>query len=51
MTKEYLEELKKYLLKNGKLDPDFGPYSKMYSMTTENIAGFLNNLDLKVKTF
>ena len=49
MTKEYLEELKKYLLKNGKLDPDFGPYSKMYSMTTENIAGFLNNLDLKDK--
>lgn len=49
MTKEYLKELKNYLLKYGKLDPEFGPYSKMYSMTTENISGFLNNLDLKDK--
>ena len=49
MKKEYLEEIKQYICSNGKLNTDFGSYSKIYSMTTENIAGFLNNYDLKNK--
>lgn len=49
MKKEYLEEVKNYIHKNGKLNSEFCSYSKIYSMTTENIAGFLNNYDLKNK--
>lgn len=49
MNKEYLLNLKNYLKKYGHLDSNFGPYSKMYSMTTENIYGFLKNYNLKDK--
>lgn len=49
MTKKELEDVKRFLLKTKNFRYDFGNYSKMYSMTTENIAGFLNNYDLKNK--
>lgn len=49
MNKEYLISAKKHLEKYGHLNPDFGTYSKIYSMTTENIYGFLKNYDLKNK--
>ena len=49
MKKEYVEEVKQYICQNGKLDTEFSPFSKIYSMTTENIAGFLSNYDLKGK--
>lgn len=49
MTKKELEKLKEYIKANGSLSNNFGSYSKLYSMTTENIYGFLNRFDLKNK--
>jgi len=49
MTKKELEDVKKYLLKHKEFSYDFGNYSRIYNMTTENISGFLNNYDLKDK--
>ena len=49
MTKKELEEVKKHLIKSKSLNYDFGSYSKIYNMTTENIFGFLNHYDLKGK--
>ena len=49
MEKEYLKTVKDYIENNGHLDNDFGSFSKIYSMTTENIYGFLSNYDLKDK--
>ena len=44
-----LNELKEYINYNGKLNNEFGKYSKLYSMTTENIYGFLKNYNLQDK--
>lgn len=49
MEKEYLEQVKEYLKSMGHLSSDFGKFNKMYSMTTENIYGFLKNYNLKDK--
>lgn len=49
MEIEYLEQLKAYIITNRKLSSDFGKFSKIYNMTTENIYGFLKNYDLKDK--
>lgn len=43
---DYLIE---YLNKHSSLPYDFISYAKVYSMTTENIYGFLNNYDLRNK--
>ena len=48
MTKEELKSLKEYL-KNNDFINNFGMYGRLYSMTTENIYGFLNKYDLKNK--
>ena len=50
MEKEYLEKLKSYFECTGRLSSTFGDYSKVYSMTTENIYSFLHNYDLKDKS-
>jgi hypothetical protein len=49
MYREYLERVKKFININGNLCNIFGDYSKLYSMTTENIYGFLKNYDLQDK--
>lgn len=49
MEMHYVKELTYFLDNNGKLSNSFGPFGKLYSMTTENIYGFLNNFDLKDK--
>lgn len=46
MEKRELENLKSYLNIYGHLHDDFTTYSKVYSMTTENIFGFLCKYDL-----
>lgn len=50
MDKLLLQEIKNYIKVEGRLSPKFGKYSKIYSMTTENISDFLKNFDLKDKT-
>ena len=50
MDKKRIEDIKEYLYITGCLSNNFGPYSKVYSMTTENIGGFLTNYDLKNKS-
>ena len=45
MDKAYLLKIRDYLEKHRSLGNDFGEYSKLYSMTTENIYGFLNKYD------
>lgn len=49
MDNNYIKQLKVFISTTGKLDNSSGPFGKIYSMTTENIYGFLNNLDLKDK--
>ena len=49
MDNNYIKQLKVFISTTGKLDNSFGSFGKIYSMTTENIYGFLNNLDLKDK--
>lgn len=49
MYEEYIKQYKKYLETNGKLDNEFSLTSRLYSMTTENIYGFLKNYDLRNK--
>lgn len=49
MYQIYLSLIKEYLDCTKKLDSTFGLYSRLYSMTTENIYGFLKNYDLKDK--
>ena len=44
MEKNSFESWKSYLDDVGHLDKFFGKYSKLYLMTTENIAGILNNV-------
>ena len=50
MTKEQLEDVKHYLLLNKQLSNCFGNYSRLYTVTTENIMGYLSKYDLKDKT-
>lgn len=49
MTKSEVEKLIEYVNIKGYLNSDFKGYSRMYRMTTENISGFLNKMDLKDK--
>lgn len=49
MDKEYLKQVKGYIEYTGCLNNTFGCFCKLYSMTTENIYGFLQNYDLKDK--
>lgn len=49
MEKEYLRQIINYINNLGTLCNNFGSFSKVYNMTTENIYGFLNNYDLKDK--
>lgn len=46
---EYLKQVINYINNCGELCDNFGSFSKIYSMTTENIYGFLKNYDLKDK--
>ena len=50
MRKDVLEYLKIYLEKDGRLEDKFGTYSRIYSMTTENIAEFINKVDCDGKS-
>ena len=50
MDKDYLKQIKNYLIYTGRLSNTFGPYCKFYNMTTENIYGFLKNYDLNGKS-
>ena len=50
MDKKYLEELKRRIQEEKYLGLQFGKYSKIYSMTTENIIEFLKKIDLQGKT-
>lgn len=50
MTKEQLEDVKKYLLDKKQLSNYFGNYSRLYTVTTENILGILSKYDLKDKS-
>lgn len=47
--KEYLEQAIALMCLTGHLSYNFNSFSKIYSMTTENIYGFLRNYDLKDK--
>ena len=49
MTTEYLEQVKNYINNAGTLSDNFGRFSKLYNMTTENSYGFLKNYDLRDK--
>lgn len=49
MNRHDLENIIGYLDCTGRLTNNFGRYSKMYSMTTENIFEFLSYYDLKDK--
>lgn len=49
MSKNNLTKLKECLEKYGSLNPNYDNISKIYSMCTENIYGFLSNYDLKDK--
>ena len=49
MTKKEIERIIDYLSIKGCFSSYFKGYAKMYSMTTENISGFLNKHDLKNK--
>ena len=49
MEKIYLEELKKKIDNDKQLSLCFGTSSKLYSMTTENILGFLSHYNLEGK--
>lgn len=48
MTKKEIDDLKKYL-ENNTFTSYFGMFCKLYSMTTENIYGFLSKYDLRDK--
>lgn len=45
MTKHELLQWKAYLDMYGLLSDNFGPFSRIYSMTTENILEFINKVD------
>ncbi|MBQ9019348.1 MAG: DUF3419 family protein [Bacilli bacterium] len=49
MTKKELQKLIEYTSISGGLNNNFCNYSKLYSMTTENIYGFLSKYNLKNK--
>lgn len=50
MDKNYLDKIDNFFYNHRAFDDDsFGCFSKMYSMTTENLYGFLKNIDLKDK--
>lgn len=49
MTKSELDKIIEYINIKGFLPDNFANYSRLYSMTTENIYGFLNKYDLKDK--
>ena len=45
MTKHELLQWKSYLDMYGFLSDNFGPFSKIYNMTTENLLEFVNSVD------
>lgn len=49
MTKREILNIIKYLKTTGRFSNNFTGYSMLYSMTTENISGFINKYDLKGK--
>lgn len=49
MTKKELQDIKKYLEEGNTFTNNFGLYGRLYSMTTENIYGFLKKYNLKDK--
>lgn len=49
MDKDYVRQVELYLASLGKLDTQFNAFGRLYSMTNENIYGFLSNLNLKDK--
>ena len=49
MTKKEIEKAIEYLNIKGTLSGDFKGFSLLYSMTTENISGFINQYDLRNK--
>lgn len=49
MTKKELDKLKSFISYKCGLDSEFGGYSKLYNMTTENIYSFLRSCNLKDK--
>lgn len=49
MTNKEVEKLVEYLNIKGYLNNNFNGYSRLYSMTTENIFGFLSKYDFKDK--
>ena len=49
MTKKEIEKIIEYLNIKGTFSGNFKGYSLLYSMTTENISGFLNQYDLRNK--
>ena len=49
MTKNEIEKAIEYLNIKGTLSGDFKGFSLLYSMTTENISGFINQYDLRNK--
>lgn len=50
MTKEQLDDVKRYLMIYKQLGNVFGNYSRLYTVTTENIYGFLSKYDLRNKS-
>ena len=49
MTKKEIDKVIEYLNSVGTLSSNFKGYSLLYSMTTENISGFINKYDLRNK--
>lgn len=49
MTKKEIEKIIEYLNIKGSFNGYFKGYSMLYSMTTENISGFINQYNLKNK--
>lgn len=49
MTKSELDKIIEYISIKGYLSDNFTNYSRLYTMTTENIYGFLNKYDLRNK--
>ena len=47
---ENYEKWKSFIDYTGHLSKNFGIYSRLYAMTTENLAGILNNIDIEPKS-
>ena len=47
---ENFDKWKSFLDYSGHLGKNFGIYSRLYAMTTENVAGILNNINIEPKS-